>query len=120
MTITIKKATLSGALTAAHAAISESAVGYHIRPIEMRVLMFISDTASGTVPRTDEIDSGQIENGTGIIGSNVRKALYELHSAGLIEFIEKERFRRLVVTQTQAGINAADECRYHWEGMMGS
>jgi DNA-binding MarR family transcriptional regulator len=114
-TITIKKASLSRVLTAAHVAVAESAFAHGIKPIEMRVLMFIVDCDG---ERGEGVESVRIGEETGIAGSNVRRALYELHRAKLVEFMNRQRGQRLVATQTSLGLAVAHECRTRWEELV--
>jgi DNA-binding MarR family transcriptional regulator len=112
MTITIKKAAVTWILTTTNHVINKTAKKHGLQAVEMRVLMAIVDEDG---ERGEGVDTLQIEKSTGIYSSNVRRALYELHAKHLIQFIEKERFRRLVVTQTAKGLAIAMECRRGWE-----
>src|ERR1700722_12487806 len=100
MTVTIKQANLSRVLTAAHSAVAETATQYGIRPLEMRVLMFVVDH-DGEIGQG--VESVRIAEKTGITGSNVRRALYDLHHAGMIAFTDRRRGTRLVAPQTAPG-----------------
>lgn len=113
--MTTKKSTMSHMLTTTHVAVAEAAATVGIKPIEMRILMYLSD-AEGTKP--EGVASVDIAEATGIVGSNVRQALYDLEAAGMVWFIQRQRGYRLVVTQTQKGIDVADQCRKRWEGLV--
>jgi DNA-binding MarR family transcriptional regulator len=106
-----KQDSLTTAYTRAHEAIADMATAHGIRPMEMRILMFIVDTDG---ENCNGVESVRIGDEIGITGSNVRRALYDLHATDMIEYVRKQRGQRLVVAPSKRGQMVGRACARSW------
>jgi DNA-binding MarR family transcriptional regulator len=107
--VTYTFTTFTTTLTAAHVAVANTALSHELQNNEVRVLMAIVDGIS------PQMDTYEIEDATQIVSSNVRKAMYELDRRDLIEFVQRERGKNLIVSLTIAGRRVGRECYRHWD-----